>query len=134
MGRTSTNSITCIFLIVFIPEICLGDDDLGKTLRSAKEVAHKPVTAEDYTECDMYVVIQDIELAIKKYHEGQIKQVINQIDHALKKMEFCLTFLSSMPFLKGGPEDIYQLDRLLKKSKKEAFSILYLGPAAMSPV
>ncbi|KAK4711095.1 hypothetical protein R3W88_005608 [Solanum pinnatisectum] len=140
MART-TNSLICIFLIVvFIPEICLGDINLEKTLLLADEVAHKPVFPEDYVECAIALLSQvsaDIKLAIKKYHEGQIKQVINQIDDALYEIKSCSDFLIDTPYMFGGPEDIAQLQQLLNKSKKEAFSILVrrskgLGPA-LSP-
>lgn len=138
----STNSLICVLLIVvFVPEICLGDEyDLEKTLRLADKVAHKPVFPEDCVECAIALLSQvseDIKLAIKKYHEGQMKQVINQIDDALYEIKSCSYFLISTPFMFGGPEDIAQLEQLLNKSKKEAFSILVrrskgFGPA-LSP-
>lgn len=105
----------------------MGDDNLEKTLLLADEAAHKSLFAEDYVECAirlLYEVSQDIKLALKKYHEGQIKQVIDQIDDALYEINSCSDYLLSTPFMFGGPEDIAKLQQLLEESKKQALSIL----------
>lgn len=130
----------CIIVIVltFITEISLGEDDIEKALRLANDIAHKQLFPDDYVECAinlLYQVSVYVEAAIKNYHKGQLKELINQMNNAIYQIDSCADYMIDTPFMFGGPEDIAQLEQLLKKIKKEAFSKLRshrLGPA-LSP-
>ncbi|OIT06024.1 hypothetical protein A4A49_28321 [Nicotiana attenuata] len=130
----------CIIVIVFtfITEISLGEDDIEKALRLANDIAHKELFPNDYVECAIHLLYQVsvfVEAATKNYHKGQLKEVINQMNNAINEIDNCADYTLDTPFMFGGPEDIAQLEELLKKVKKEAFSKLRsqrLGPA-LSP-
>lgn len=127
----------CIFVIVFtfITQISLAEDDIEKALRLANDIAHKQLFPDDYVECAinlLYQVSVYVEAAIKNYHKGQLKELINQMNNAIYQIDSCADYMIDTPFMFGGPEDIAQLEQLLKKIKKEAFSKLRsqrLGPA-----
>lgn len=133
-GTTSMVTFISLLIFTFIPKLPLANDDIVSSLQSAIgsiSGIKQYLAIEEVMYCEFKLgdAGRNLELAITKYQKGQLKDVIKQIDEALKNIKICQESSDAQFYIAPSiRQDIANVVLLINKTKKQVSSGSALSP------
>ncbi|KAK6797425.1 hypothetical protein RDI58_005127 [Solanum bulbocastanum] len=132
-GTTSIVTFISLLIFSFIPKLPLANDDIVSSLQSAIGSIggiKQYLAIEEVMYCEFRFgdAESNLKLAITNYQNGHFKDVINQIDEALKSIKSCQDTSDAQGYIaRSVAQDMDNVVLLINKIKKQV-----LG-SALSP-